>query len=112
MVRGVRPVLALVVEIDQVFSHCAKAFMRSRLWEAESWPAPDAMPSVAEMCVAIQSPEETLEELQAHYAPEHYETLLYLPGGSTPTPQRSGIVSPNSRNNSRNSGSEMPMTLL
>jgi uncharacterized protein len=76
-VRGVRPVLAMVVEIDQVFSHCAKAFMRSRLWQADSWPAKDAMPSVAEMCVAIQEPAETLEELQAHYAPEHYETLLY-----------------------------------
>ena len=45
-VRGTRPVLALVVEIDQVFSHCPKAFMRSGLWEPESWK-PDALPSTA-----------------------------------------------------------------
>src|SRR6201995_3502193 len=34
-VRGQRPVLAMVIEIDQVFSHCPKAFMRSELWEPE-----------------------------------------------------------------------------
>ena len=32
-VRGHRPILALLVEIDQIFFHCPKAFMRSQLWE-------------------------------------------------------------------------------
>src|SRR5215470_10718144 len=36
-VRGQRPVLAIVVEIDQVFSHCPKAFMRSEIWEPSTW---------------------------------------------------------------------------
>jgi uncharacterized protein len=76
-VRGQRPILAMVVEIEQVFSHCPKAFMRSQLWQPEAWPGPDAMPSVAQLCKLIQDPEETLEELEAHYAPEHYEKLLY-----------------------------------
>ena len=76
-VRGVRPVLAMVVEIDQIFSHCAKAFMRSQLWHPEAWPAPDTMPSVAQLCKVIQNPDETLVELEAHYAPEHYQSLLY-----------------------------------
>ena len=31
-VKGIRPILALVVDIEQVFSHCPKAFMRSGLW--------------------------------------------------------------------------------
>ena len=35
------------------------------------------MPSVAQLCKAVQDPAETLEELEAHYAPEHYQTLLY-----------------------------------
>src|ERR1700758_3769827 len=56
-VHGRRPVLALVVEIDQVFSHCAKAFLRSRLWHPDTWPAADAMPSVAQLCKAIQNPD-------------------------------------------------------
>jgi PPOX class probable FMN-dependent enzyme len=76
-VRGQLPVFALVIEIDEVFSHCPKAFMRSALWEPESWPASDAMPTIAALCKAVQNPPETLEELEAHYAPEHYTGLLY-----------------------------------
>ena len=33
VVKGHRPQLALVVEIEQIFFHCMKAFLRSRLWE-------------------------------------------------------------------------------
>jgi PPOX class probable FMN-dependent enzyme len=76
-VRGRRPVLAMIVRIDQVFFHCAKAFMRSQLWQPESWPPADAMPSVAALCKTVQDTPVTLEELQAHYAREHYSTLLY-----------------------------------
>ena len=76
-VRGKRPVLALVVEIEQVFSHCPKAFMRSGLWSPESWPSADEMPSVAALTKAVQDPPETLAELEAHYAEPHYAGLLY-----------------------------------
>jgi hypothetical protein len=76
-VRGKRPVLALLIEIEQVFSHCPKAFLRSGLWEPSSWPAIDDMPSVAALCKAVQDPPETLEELEAHYARPHYAGLLY-----------------------------------
>lgn len=76
-VRGQRPVLAMVVDIDQVFFHCAKSFMRSAIWDQSSWPAPGALPSVAALCKLVQDTPETLEELEAHYAPAHYEKLLY-----------------------------------
>ena len=36
-----RPVLAVVVETEAVFTHCAKAFRRGRLWDPTSWPALD-----------------------------------------------------------------------
>jgi PPOX class probable FMN-dependent enzyme len=75
-VRGQRPVLALVVEIDQVFSHCPKAFMRSEIWEPATWK-PDALPTTAALCKAVQEPAETLEELEAHYVPESYARELY-----------------------------------
>jgi uncharacterized protein len=75
-VRGQRPVLAMVVEIDQVFSHCPKAFLRSQLWEPSTW-RPDALPTTAALCKTVQETPEALEELEAHYAPEHYSTLLY-----------------------------------
>ena len=32
---------------------------------------------VAALCKAVQDPAETLAELEAHYAPEHYSGLLY-----------------------------------
>jgi uncharacterized protein len=76
-VKGKRPILALVVEIDQVFSHCPKAFMRSYLWEPDKWPSIDEMPSVAALTKAVQDTPETLEELEAYYAETNYSTLLY-----------------------------------
>jgi PPOX class probable FMN-dependent enzyme len=76
-VRGTRPVMAMIVDIEAIFSHCAKALMRSQLWQPESWPAASAMPTVAELCKAIQNPAESLEELQEHYKPENYEKILY-----------------------------------
>ncbi len=75
-VRGQRPVLAMVIEIDQVFSHCPKAFMRSGLWAPETWQ-PGALPTTAALCKAVQDAAESLEELEAYYSREHYSTLLY-----------------------------------
>jgi PPOX class probable FMN-dependent enzyme len=76
-VRGKRPILALIIEIEQVFSHCPKAFMRSGLWDPPSWPPAEAIPSVATLCKAVQDPRETLEELEAYYAPAKYSGMLY-----------------------------------
>ncbi len=75
-VRGRRPILALLVEIEQIFFHCAKAFMRSQLWQPESW-RPGALPSHATLVKALQDTPETLEELESYYAPANYSRLLY-----------------------------------
>jgi PPOX class probable FMN-dependent enzyme len=37
-VAGKRPVTALLVEVEQVFLHCARAFKRAGLWQPERWP--------------------------------------------------------------------------
>ena len=76
-VRGKRPVLAIEIAIVQVFSHCAKAFMRSGLWDQSAWPSIEDMPSVAALCKAVQDTPETLEELEAYYSKSNYERLLY-----------------------------------
>jgi uncharacterized protein len=75
-VRGSRPIMALVVEIEQIFFHCAKAFLRSQLWQPQTWQ-PGALPPPAALVKAVQDVPETLEELQAHYEPENYAKLLY-----------------------------------
>ena len=46
-VQGRMPLLAIGVEVEQCFLHCAKAFRRSRLWAHEQWPGSDALPSLA-----------------------------------------------------------------
>jgi uncharacterized protein len=76
-VRGKRPVLAMLVEIDQVFSHCPKAFLRSGLWTPSAWPDAAVLPSTAALCKAVQDPPETLEELEKHYELINYEKGLY-----------------------------------
>lgn len=44
---GRPPALAVVVEAQEVFLHCAKAFIRSRLWQPDSWPPREDLPSAA-----------------------------------------------------------------
>jgi uncharacterized protein len=48
-VDGRLPATVLVVEIKACYMHCAKAFMRSKLWTPESWPPREAMPTLGEM---------------------------------------------------------------
>jgi hypothetical protein len=65
--RGHRPLLALVVEIEQVFFHCAKAFLRAELWSPQTW-GPDGVPSRARIAQKLERPEESLEDLERYYA--------------------------------------------
>jgi len=46
---GKPPRTAIVVKADEVYAHCPKAFVRSRLWSPETWPAPEEQPSPAEV---------------------------------------------------------------
>ena len=48
-VAGKRPVTALVVEVEQCFLHCARAFKRAGLWQPERWPDAAAVPSMQRM---------------------------------------------------------------
>jgi len=44
-----RPVSVIKVEVEEVFLHCAKALMRSKLWEAESKIERSAFPTMGKM---------------------------------------------------------------
>jgi uncharacterized protein len=80
IVRGHRPILALLVEIDTIFFHCAKAFMRSSLWQPETWD-PGVLPSHATIAKAVQETPETLAELEEYYSPANYAPKLYAREG-------------------------------
>jgi hypothetical protein len=75
-VRGHQPILALVVDIEQIFFHCAKSMLRSELWQPDSW-RPEVLPRHAVLVKALQSTPETLDELDDYYAPENYSKKLY-----------------------------------
>ncbi len=74
VVKGHRPVLALVVDVEQVFFHCAKAFLRSGLWDAASW-RPDAVESRARIAQRLERPEESLAALEEYYGRRYTERL-------------------------------------
>jgi PPOX class probable FMN-dependent enzyme len=74
VVKGHRPRLALVVEIDQIFFHCAKAFMRAKLWRPETWD-PEALPSRARIVQGVERPDDPIEVLEKHYGPEYAKGL-------------------------------------
>lgn len=75
VVRNHRPSLALLVEVEEVFFHCPKAFMRSRFWQPETWD-PEAVPSRASLVKAVERPDASLEELEQYYG-ESYAKGLY-----------------------------------
>lgn len=81
VVQGHRPDLAVVVDIDEVFYHCAKAFMRALLWQPDSWQ-PGALPSRAEISRTIERPTQSLAELERYYGPS-YADGLYRPAANT-----------------------------
>ena len=77
-VKGHRPVLAIVVHVEQIFYHCSKAFLRSDLWQPSSWD-PTALPSRAEISHRLERPDEALADLEQYYGPR-YSDGLYTAG--------------------------------
>ncbi|MFC9916997.1 MSMEG_1061 family FMN-dependent PPOX-type flavoprotein [Agromyces binzhouensis] len=75
VVKGHRPALALVVDIDEVFFHCSKAFLRSQAWKPETW-TPDAVRRRALIAKALERPEADVAELDEYYGPS-YAARIY-----------------------------------
>src|ERR687885_1309613 len=73
-VDGHRPVLAAVVEVEEVFYHCTKAFHRSGLWQSERWDR-DAAPGRSEVVRALEAdlvPRLADVSLKAEYEQERW----------------------------------------
>lgn len=74
VVNGHRPDVICEVAVEQVFFHCSKAFLRSRLWEPETWD-PQAVPSRAAIAKALERPDDSLEELEQYYGAGYRDSL-------------------------------------
>jgi PPOX class probable FMN-dependent enzyme len=64
------PRLAVCVSADEVYLHCAKAFMRSQLWSASAQVQRSALPTIAEMIssqTGTAGPLETQERMVERY---------------------------------------------
>jgi uncharacterized protein len=62
---GRPPRTAIVVEAEEVYAHCPKAFVRSRLWDPDTWPDPADLPTSAEVSLAHQrDPKLTLQDVE------------------------------------------------
>jgi uncharacterized protein len=48
-IDGVHPKVAVVVEVDECYIHCAKALRRSGVWEPDTWLPADARPSASKI---------------------------------------------------------------
>ncbi len=74
-VKGRLPATVLVVTVDEAYLHCAKALMRSKLWDPETRIPRTALPSIGEM-LKDQIGEHVEAEPQAEMV-ERYKKILY-----------------------------------
>jgi uncharacterized protein len=74
VVKGNRPQLALLVEIEEIFHHCSKSFLRSQLWKPETWD-PEAMPSRAKISKTLERQNDDLAELERYYGTSYEEGI-------------------------------------
>jgi hypothetical protein len=63
-VNGREPVLALVVDVAEVFMHCSKAFVRAAIWNPDTWATPRSAPSLAEWVKSTVPVSESIEDMQ------------------------------------------------
>ncbi len=78
-VQGRVPRVAIVVRVDEVFIHCAKAFRRSRLWDPATFQDRSEMPSLMKIMLdqtgnAPDDPD-ALAQLDQHLEERYRETM-------------------------------------
>jgi uncharacterized protein len=77
VVKGHRPILAVIVEIEEIFFHCSKAFLRSGLWKPETWEPEAKVPRRAVIAHDVEPNGMTVAELDRYYASANYAKGLY-----------------------------------
>jgi len=75
LVKGRRPTLALVIEVEEVFFHSSKPFLRSELWNPDTWE-PTLAPPRAVIAKTLERPGDSPDELERYYR-DRYGDQLY-----------------------------------
>ena len=70
-----RPRLVVEVSVAEAYLHCAKAFMRSKLWDHEAWSARSAMPTLGEILRDQLALPQNTAELDSALAESYRQTM-------------------------------------
>lgn len=73
--RGRPAVLVIRVEVEEVFFHCAKAFLRSRLWQPATWGEPYKVSFGKMYAKRRNAPAETAAAVDAAIERDYSENL-------------------------------------
>jgi PPOX class probable FMN-dependent enzyme len=76
-VQGKPPLLGIGVQVEECFLHCAKAIIRSNLWNPERWTSAEGLASAAQMFWDQTQPADCTVEDLAHRLEDGYRTRLY-----------------------------------
>lgn len=71
------PILALVIEANEVMFHCGKSVIRSKLWSPNEWPQIDDLASYAECLGDQTTSDETVAQMEARFGSWHEGNELY-----------------------------------
>jgi len=74
-IAGRPPDFAIVVNVEEVFLHCAKCVIRSKLWDSAAWPQLDGLASLARAIVDQGKLTESIEEMHALIEKDKRERL-------------------------------------
>ena len=80
-IDGVRPKVAVVVEVEECYIHCAKALRRSGLWDTDSWLSPDERTTAAEVIVGQFQLDIDPAVIEANLE-QDYAATLWVEGGT------------------------------
>jgi uncharacterized protein len=74
--QGKTPKVVIGVDLDEAFLHCAKAFIRSTLWDASTWPDRDGLARPAQIWKDHMGMPDPLDEIEDWLA-DDYKNRLY-----------------------------------
>jgi PPOX class probable FMN-dependent enzyme len=79
-IDGVTPKLAIVIDVDECYIHCAKALRRSGVWDPATWLAAADRTTGAEVLVDQFQLEVTPDVVEAELE-EGYQATMWMEGG-------------------------------
>jgi PPOX class probable FMN-dependent enzyme len=82
---GTPPSLAVGMQVEVAFLHCAKALLRSRLWRPEDWRELDELPSSARILRDHVNSSEITEDAVAAALDQSYSTTMWWSRDGSPT---------------------------